>query len=165
MSISSNEVLKGFHNLAKAVGDKSMNSDAFFEIEGYPASGILIKQFPWPVITPAGEAEMAGPMGSAFWQPQQLKTNQQGQVTIHETVTGAAQQLLTDIVSKGGRFNATVYEGSPDKFWRAVKIRDAFIVLDPVDRDWENRSQVTAFSGTLFFHYFGETLPGNILPV
>jgi hypothetical protein len=29
--------------------------------------------------------------------------------------------------------------------------------MDAVDRDWENRSQILQFSGTLFYHYFGET--------
>lgn len=165
MSLQSADVLKGFYNLAKAVGDKAINSDAYFEPEGYPQAGILIKQFPWPVLTPGGEIEVPGPIGSASWQPQQLKLHQQGQITFSETVNGVAQSFLNSINAAGGRFNATVYEGSPDKFYRAVKIRDAFIVLDPVDRDWENRTQVLTFSGTLFYQFYGETIPGNILPV
>lgn len=164
MSLSSPEVLKGFYNLARAVGDKAINSDSYFEPEGFPQTGILIKQFPWAVLTPGGEIESPGPMGSASWQPQQLKVNQQGQVTFTETVTGAVQSFLRSLNAAGGRFNATIYEGSPDRFYRAIKIRDAFIVLDPVDRDWENRTQVLTFSGTLFFHFYGEELPGNILP-
>lgn len=165
MSLSSPEVLKGFYNLAKAVGDKAINSDSFFEPEGYPQLGILIKQFPWPVLSPGGEIEVPGPMGSGSWQPQQLKVHQQGQISISETITGTAQQFLNTLNVNGGRFNGTVYEGSPDRFYRAIKIRDAFIQLDPVDRDWENRTQVLTFSGTLFFHFYGETIPGNILPV
>lgn len=164
MSLQSAEVLKSFYNLAKAVGDKAINSDAFFEPEGFPQVGILMKQFPWPVLTPGGEIEIPMPNGSAGWQMQQLKVHQQGQVTFSETVNGIAQSFFNDVNARGGRFNATVYEGSPDRFYRAVKIRDAFVVMEPVDRDWENRSQVLTFSGTLFFNFFGETIPGNILP-
>lgn len=164
MSLSTPEVLKGFYNLAKAVGDKAINSDAFFEPEGFPQLGILIKQFPWPVLSSAGEIEIPGPMGSASWQPQQLKVNLQGQIAITETVNGDAQNFLNTLNYKGARFNGTAYEGSPDRFHRAVKIRDAFIVLDSPDRDWENRSQVLTFNGTLFYHFYGEVIPGNILP-
>lgn len=165
MSISSPEVLKGFYNLGKAVGDKSMNSESFIEFAGHPDIGILIKQFPWPVLSPGGEVEGAGPMGSAYWRPQQLKVNQQGQITIQETVTGAAHAFLMDVIAKGGTVNGTVYEGNPTAFYRGAKIVDAFFVVEPVDRDWENRSVVTAYSGTMFYHFFGEMLPGNILPV
>ena len=39
--------------------------------------------------------------------------------------------------------------------------------MDPIDRDWENRSQILIFTGTLFYHYFGDiekgSADGNIL--
>lgn len=165
MSVSSADVLKGFYNLSKAVGDKSINSDAYFDIEGFPGMGILIKQFPWPVLTPGGEIEMSGPMGSGMWQPQQLKVHQQAQVSFTETTTGAVHNFLKALSKKGWKFNAWIYEGSPDAYYRAVKIRDAFVQIDPTDRDWDNRTQVTMFSGTMFYHFFGEDKPGNILPV
>jgi hypothetical protein len=39
---------------------------------------------------------------------------------------------------------------------------DCFLQFDNPDRDWENRSAATTVSGTLFFHYFGDKIPGNI---
>ncbi|MES2945116.1 MAG: hypothetical protein V4772_19800 [Pseudomonadota bacterium] len=61
------------------------------------------------------------------------------------------------------KFNATAYEGSPEKFYRAYKMVDGFFVPDTPDRDQENRSQGTLISGTFFYHYFGEELPGDIV--
>jgi hypothetical protein len=163
MAVSSAEVLKGYHNLARAVGDKSVNSDAFFVIQGYEQLGILIKQFPWPTLGVGGEIEIALPGGSKAFQSQQANPALQGQVTFTETSKGHVHKFLLDILKKGGKFNATVYEGTPDRFHYAKKIVDCFFQPDQGDRDWENRSQITTVSGTLFFHYFGDDVPGNIL--
>ena len=163
MTVSSADVLRGFYNSTRAMGAKSISSDAYFLIDGHEDLGLITKQFPWPVLGVAGEIEVPGPLGMASWQPQQLKTNLQGQITFSETVTGRVQRFLDDVVANNGLFNATVYEGTPDTFTRACKIRDCFFQPDLPDRDWENRSQVTTIAGTLFFHFFGEVLPGNAL--
>ena len=163
MSVSSAEYLKGFYNTARALGNKSVNSDAYFEIEGHEDLALLTKQFPFPTLGVAGEIEIAMPMGATMWQEQQLKIAQQGQISFTETVTGRVQKFLEDIVAKGGRFQATVYEGTPDRFSRAYKLRDCFFQPDNPDRDWENRSQVTLINGTLFFHFLGEKILGNIV--
>jgi hypothetical protein len=162
MSVSSAEYLKGFYNTARAMGDKSISSDAYFEIEGYEHLGLLAKQFPFPTLGPAGEIEIAMPMGAAMWQAQQIKVNQQGQLSFNETVKGHVTEFMEKIVASGGYFQATVYEGTPDRFHRAYKLRDCFFQPDNPDRDVESRSQVTMISGTLFFHYFSEKIPGNI---
>lgn len=163
MTVSSADVLRGFYNSTRAMGAKSISSDAYFLIDGHEDLGLITKQFPWPVLGVAGEIEVPGPLGMASWQPQQLKTNLQGQITFSETVSGRVQRFLDDVVANKGLFNATVYEGTPDTFTRACKIRDCFFQPDLPDRDWENRSQVTLIAGTLFFHFFGEVLPGNAL--
>ena len=92
---------------------------------------------------------------------QQIKVAQQGQISLYETVAGSIDNMLVDLITRGGTFNAKIYEGTPQKFLRAKRIVDCFIQMDNPDRDWENRSQVLTFSGTLFFHYFGEVLAGN----
>ena len=145
------------------MGDKSVNSDAYFEIEGQDDLALLTKQFPFPTLGVTGEIEVASPMGAAMWQPQQLKVNQQGQISFYESVSGRVQKFLEDVVAKGGLFQATVYEGTPDRFHRAYKLRDCFFQPDNPDRDWENRSQITMINGTLFFHFFGEKIPSNIV--
>ena len=164
MTVSSAEYLKSFYNTARALGNKSISSDAYLEIEGFEQLGLLTKQFPFPTLSTAGEIEVAMPMGAAMWQPQQLKINQQGQLGFSETVVGHIAKFLEDVVkgSKGGIFQATVYEGTPDRFHRAYKLRDCFFQSDNPDRDWESRSQITLINGTLFFHFFGEKIPGNI---
>jgi len=101
------------------------------------------------------------PLGSTQWQPQQIKVAQQGQVTLIETAVGTIDNMLIDLLSKGGTFDAKVYEGTPQKFLRSKRIVDCFLQIDNPDRDWENRSQILTFSGTLFFHYFGENAAGN----
>lgn len=155
MSVNTGAYLKGLFNSTQAMGDKVISSDAFFEIEGHEELGLLIKQFPWPELSSAGEIEVPMPMGAAKWQPQQVKINQQGGITLMETKAGHIQKFLEDILQTGGRFNAKVYEGEPGNFTRSAPIRDCFLQLDNPDRDWENRAQIMLVSGTLFFHYFG----------
>jgi hypothetical protein len=90
---------------------------------------------------------------------------QQGQMALSETVTGMVQKFLEDVIAKKkGVFDVNVYEGTPDRFYRGYKLRDCFFQVDNPDRDWENRSQITMINGTLFFHFFGEKIPGNIIP-
>lgn len=166
MTVSNADYLKGQYNAVRLLGNKSVNSDAFFEIDGYPQIGFLIKQFPWPTLGPGGEIEVAGPAGMGMWQPQQLKIHQEGQITLMETITGSVQAFLEDVITRSGAiFQGTVYEGTPDRFYRAHPMRDCFFQPENPDRDWENRAQITTISGSLKFHFFGEKIPGNILPV
>ena len=93
-----------------------------------------------------------------MWQPQQAKIAQQGQVALEETVAGSIDNMLVNLISRGGLFNAKIYEGTPQRFLRAKPIVDCFLQIDNPDRDWENRSQILIFTGTMFFHYFGEVI-------
>ncbi|AJK46243.1 hypothetical protein [Burkholderia plantarii] len=161
MTVSTASLLKGHYDTTRALGAKVISSDFAFEIEGFEANWLLAKQCPWPEISPTGEVEVPMPLGANMWQPQQIKIAQQGQISMQETVAGSVDNMLIDIIARGGLFNAKVYEGTPQKYLRAKRIVDCFMQMDNPDRDWENRSQVLVFSGTLFFHYFGETLPGN----
>ncbi len=162
MSIASQNLLKAFFNGKAAVGAASINSDAALQIEGFESLWLQTKQFPWPVVGPSGEIEQPGPMGSVSVIPAQLKTAQQGAIQFSETSNGAVMAFMENIVARGGVFNATAYEGTPDQFVRAYRLKSCFFVPDQADRDWENKTQVTLISGTLHFHYFGETIPGNV---
>ena len=155
MSVNTGPYLKTLYAGAAALGDAAVSSDAYFEIEGHEDLGLLIKQFPWPVLSSAGEIEVPLPMGMSKWQPQQTKVNQQGGVTLKETKAGHIAAFLEEVIASGGTFNAKVYEGEPNNYTRMCKIRDCFLVMDNPDRDFENRSQILMVSGTLFFHFFG----------
>jgi hypothetical protein len=161
MTVSNTAYLKGLFDQAKTLGDKAISSDFALEIEGFESMWMLAKQCPWPVVTPGGEIEVSSPLGGTIWQPQQAKTALQGQVSLQETVHGSVNTLLINLLTKGGRFNAKIYEGTPQRFLNAKRIVDAFLVVDNPDRDWENRSQVLMFTGTMFFHYFNEDIAGN----
>lgn len=161
MTISNAAYLKQFHDTAKAQGAKVISSDFAIEIEGFEHNWILTKQCPWPELSTAGEIEISGPLGSASWEMQQAKVNQQGAISFMETTAGSIDQMLVNLIASGGKFNAKIYEGTPQKFLRAKRIEDCFFQIDNPDRDWENRSQILLFAGTMFFHYFGETIPGN----
>ena len=161
MSVNTGAYLKGFHDKTAAMGDKAINSDFTFEIEGFEGTYLLAKQAPWPELSPQGEIEVPTPLGGKSWQPQQVATAQQGQISLYETTAGAIDDLLVSLLANGGKFNAKIYEGTPDKFLRVKRIQDCFIQMDVPDRDWENRSQPLMFSGTLFYHYFGEVETGN----
>ncbi len=162
MAVSTNEYLKGFFDSTKAMGEKVIGSDFAFQLVDYPDTWLLCKQAPWPESSPQGEIEVATPMGGVMWQPQQIQVAQQGQVSFYETVAGQVEQTLVSLlVNQHGRFDAWVYEGTPERYIRRKLLRDCFMQIDNPDRDWENRSQPLMFSGTLFFHYFGETEQGN----
>lgn len=161
MTISNAAYLKGFYDKARSQGAKAISSDFTFEIAGFEDTYLLCKQAPWPVLSSGGEIEVALPLGSAMWESQQIKNALQGQLSMYETAAGAIDQTLVDLISRGGYFDAKIYEGTPQKFLRAKKISKCFLQMDAADRDWENRSQVLTFSGTLFYHYFGEVIEGN----
>jgi hypothetical protein len=162
MTLNTDTYLGQALNQLQTFGDKSISSDATMVIDGFEQYRFLFKQFPQPTLSSAGEIEIAGPMGIATFQPQQAKINQQGQVSMYETVDGDAEKLQRAIMAAGGRFDATIYEGTLEKHTRGWRIYKCFVQLDNPDRDWENRGQVTMLSGTMFFHYTGETLPGNV---
>lgn len=157
MTVSSAAYLKSLHNTTLALGDKAISSDAQMVIEGFEDIKLLIKQFPWPVLTSAGEIEVPMSMGSAHWQAQQLKPAQQGSITFMETVKGHISEFLAKVIKQnGGYFNATIYEGTEENYSRKCKITRCMLQLDPVDRDMENRSQILLVTGTMFYHYFGD---------
>lgn len=161
MTVSSAAVLKGFYTATKALGTKSINSDAWFEIDGHADLALLTKQFPFPTLGSQGEIEVAMPSGGKTWMAQQVNTAQQGPITFTETIAGRVMGFMKAILAAGGEFNATVYEGTPDKFTRAYKLVGCIFVPDASDRDWENRSQLTLINGTLFFNFFGDEIAGN----
>lgn len=164
MSLATLDFLRNTYNAARAMGDKAVSSDATIVVPGYEDLALLIKQFPWPVISPMGEIEIATPMGGMAYQPQVMRMAHQGAFSIYETEGGHAQQFFTRLfLENGGRFNrAVLYEGTQERFRRALVIVDGFFVVDPADRDMENRAQAVMFTGTMFFHHFGEIIPGNV---
>ncbi len=167
MTVSSAQHLKGYYDATRALGDKVVVSDATLEIEGFETMHFLTPQFPMPELSVAGEIEIPTPLGAAAWQPQQTKVHQQGSITLMETTAGHVSDMLLRLLTGGsqGRFNAKIYEGTPDKFYRAHRIIDCFMQIENPDRNWEDRSQVLKLTGTIFFHYFGEQIPGNVKPV
>jgi hypothetical protein len=156
MTISSNMYLKGAFTATKALGDKAISSDAMLEIVGFEGMSLLIKSFPWPVLSSGGEIETPMPLGQAMYQPQQIKTHMSGGVTIMETVDGKVSDMLVNLLAKGGVFDAHAYEGTPQNHTRVKPLYGCFFVIDPAERDWENRSQQLNMTGQLHYHYFGD---------
>ena len=155
--ISSAQELESFYNISKALGAPAISSDGTMVIDGFESMYVTIKQFPWPVIAPMGEIETSEIMGSMNYEPQQLKTAFSGPITFKETINGTVQKLLNDIAAQGGKFSATMHEGTPDNAIRSLPIVNAFIVMDVVDRDSENRGQALLLTGQIFFRYVGQT--------
>ena len=161
MTVSNQQYLSDFYDASKALGKKIINSDFTFEIEGFEGLYLLGKQCPWPVTTVGGEIEIPTLLGNKLFEPQQVETAKQGQVSFLEPTAALIDQMLVDIITNGGVFNAKIYEGTPTKYLRYKSIRDCFMKIDDTDRDWENRSQPLLFSGTMFYHYYGEVSEGN----
>ncbi len=161
MTVNTGAYLQQQYNTIKALGDKVVSSDAMIVFEGFENIRLLCKQFPWPVLTSNGEIEIANPLGMISYQPQQIKIAQQGSIELYETQEGHIQAFLEQVIAGGGRFNASVYEGTVDKYKRMLPIYDCFMENENAQRDWENRSQIMTIGGNLYFHYFGEAEPGN----
>lgn len=156
MTVATGAYMKGLFNATIAMGDKVVSSDAQLVIEGFEHTKLLIKQFPWPELSPGGEIEVPMCNGGAYWQPQQIKTHQQGSITFMETTQGHVANFLEEVIKRNGaKFNATAYEGTEENYTRKCPIRQAFVQLDPPDRDMENRSQILLVTGTIFYNYFG----------
>lgn len=156
MTVSNEAYLKSVFDSTVALGDKVVSSDAQFVIEGHENLSLLMKQFPWPILSSQGEIEVPGPAGSKTWQAQQIATAIQGPFSSFETAAGQIQDMLKAINDNGGYFNARVYEGTPENPKRSARLKKCFLVLDQVDRDFENRAQLMMISGTIHYHYHGE---------
>lgn len=57
---------------------------------------------------PTGEIEIPMPLGSMMYQPQQIRIAYQGQISLLEDVACSDDQMLVNIIAKGGIFNAKV---------------------------------------------------------
>lgn len=156
MTVSNLAYLKEVFDATVALGDKIVSSDAMIVIEGYESLSLLIKQFPWPILSPQGEIEVAGPMGTKTLQPQQVGTAMQGPISFFETKKGHIQNMIEQVINSGGLFDARIYEGTPENHSRSARIKRCFFQLDNPDRDFENRSQLMMISGTMSYHYHGE---------
>lgn len=162
MAVDTAEQLGSTYNIMRSIGAPSVNSDAFCEVIGFEQMGFLIKQFPWPVLASRGEIEVPMPNGGMTYKPQNIKTEFQGPVQLKETADGAVHRFLKELVSRKLEFDALIYEGTAERFTRGMKVRGCFFQIDTADRDWENRSQLTLLSGTMFGNYFGEDIAGNV---
>lgn len=161
MAVSTGAFLKGFHDTAVTMGAKIISSDFTIEIEGFESMYLLTKQCPWPILTTGEGIEIPSVLGTAMWQPGQVKINQQGAIAFEETVAGSADNLLVALLLRGGEFNAKIYEGTPTKYLRYKKISKCSLNCEPVDRDWENRTQPLLITGNMFYHFYGEVVEGN----
>jgi hypothetical protein len=161
MTVSKSRYLKTHYTAAQNLGYKEVSSDFALEIVGYESMWMLCSQAPEPELTPQGEIEIPMPLGASRWQPQQVKVAQQGSITFMETMVGHVSDTLLSLILDGGTFDATIYAGTPQNYLRKKQIWDCFLQLDNPDRNWEDRSQILKFSGTIFYHYFGEVFDGN----
>ncbi|WP_428383774.1 hypothetical protein [Nevskia ramosa] len=161
MTVSRISTLQDIFNLSLAAGDRELASDFYFEIIGEEQIGILMKGFSVPFIS-AGEAvEVPGPVGSSHWQASQVDYKFQSAVQFTETVAGTLDAFLMRIVARpGAKFDARIYSGTPDNFSRVRFLRQCLVKIDPADVDHENRQSLLLVSGTLSYHYFGESKPG-----
>ncbi|MBD8671644.1 hypothetical protein [Pseudomonas lurida] len=136
------------------MGRKAVQADATIVFDDFPDTVLLIKQFPWPVATPGDVVEFFGPIGQKMVQPSQNKTKQEGPVAIYETVNNHCSEFLKKVIESGAQLNATVYAGRPESYTKKEEIKDACLIMDTPDRDWENETQVLICQGTLHFHWF-----------
>jgi len=162
MTVSNATYLKQLYETANAIGQKAISSDAMIEFTGFESMALTVQGFPWPVLSSGGEIPVPMPLGIEQNIPQQAKINQQGAVTIQETVVGSGANMLLQMIAAGGRFNGKVYNGTTDQYRFYLNIVDCFLVCEPAERNWDARGSILTLSGTLFYHYFGEVVPGNI---
>lgn len=162
MAVSSTNTLQNIHSQIGAMAQKTMNSDFTVEIAGFPNITLLFKQAPWAVLTTGEAVEVALPMGLTGWMSSNVTYNQQGPFSMYETEDGMIDNFLLALLLEGGVFDCTVYNGTKDRFTRAKRYSGCRLNAETVDRDWENRTQPMMISGTMYFHYSGEDIAGNV---
>lgn len=155
MTVSSLAVLSRTFQNTNDLGAKAVSADATIIFDGFEDMELLCKQFPWPVATVGGVIEFFAPLGQKMGQPSQVKTMQEGPIQIYETRTNRAAEFLKALIASGGQLNGTVYAGRPDDYTRKEDFKQAMLVIDTPDRDWENDMQVFILAGTMTFHWFG----------
>jgi len=162
MAVSNLNALKSAHAAVGGMSKKAVTSDFSFVIKGFEQFRFLVKQVPWAVLSHGEPMEIPCELGLVEWQPTQAKTHLQGAITMMETEDGMVDNMLISMLMQGGEFDAIVYEGTRDKFTRAKRYTKCHTVMEPADRDWESRQQPLLLSGTLYFHYIGDDIPGNV---
>lgn len=153
MTVNSHELLSSTFRNIQALGRKAATGDAVLVIHGHEKIQLLFKQFPWPVATVKDSMEFFGPNGMAMGQPQNNKIKFEGPVGIYEVVGSTVSDELITMISNGAIFEATAYAGRPEDYTRTEELLGAYLVLDVVDRDWENDTPLL-LAGTLHFHWF-----------
>lgn len=166
MAVTRASVINGFHESSRVSGDKRVAADYSLQIDNFEDRWLLCKSQFWPELTPGEGIEVPTPLGSAMWQPSQCKFHQQAQVTFQESKSGIIQAMFNSLLlcSNGAgaaRFNAWVYYGTPESYIQRARIMDAFITAEPVEVDWENRTQIVTIPATIFYHFYGEYEDGT----
>lgn len=168
MAVSRASVIKGFHETTRQQGDLRVSADYSLQIDGYENTWLFCKTQFWPQLTPGEGIEITTPLGSGMWQPSQSKFHQQASVTFQESASGVISQMFQDLlICKGGttadggngtgRFSAWVYYGTPENFIERARIEHAFISAEePVETDWESRTQIITIPSTIFYHFYGQ---------
>lgn len=160
MTVSRQSFHSDQFNLSQAIGDRIVASDFYFEIAGNEGIALLMPNFSIPFVTTGEPIEVPLPLGQVHWQQSQLVTNFQGPVQFQETVAGHIDEFTKIINSKGGSFEARIYHGSPDDYYRFWPLRKCMLKLEPADVDFGNRSSLLNVSGSLSYHYFGDVKKG-----
>lgn len=148
--------------LTQALGSKLNAGNMSFAPIGFDGLYLLIKQFPYPILSGGEGIETPEAGGGIGFEQAPIKTHFQGPIAMQETVAGTARQFLNDVILAGGFFDARIYEeGTPERHTASYVIERAFIQLDAPDIDWENKMQVLMLNGTIFYRFFGRRDPGN----
>jgi hypothetical protein len=161
MTVSKSRYLKTMYSATEAMGYKSVSSDFTLVINGYEEMEFLCSQAPYPDLTVQDAIEVPMPLGISRWQPSQVKVNQEGAITFMETMRGHVSSMLLSIIADGGSFDCTIFEGTSTNYLRKRNLWDCSLKLDNPDRNWDDRTQILKFSGTIYYHYFGEVFEGN----
>lgn len=165
MAVTRASVIKGFHDASRLSGDKRVAADYSMQIDGFEDRWLLCKSQFWPELTAGEGIEVPTPLGAAMWQASQCKFHQQSQMTFQESKAGIISQMFKDmlICEPGGSaasFNAWIYYGTPEAYIQRARIEYAFLTAEPVETDWENRTQIITIPTTIFYHYYGQTESG-----
>lgn len=153
---------EGQFRLTQGLGAKLNAGDMTFEPVGFAGLYLLVSQFPYPFLSGGQAIEVPEAGGGTSLEQAPLKTDFQGPFSMHETVAGSARKFFEDVIQAGGYFDARIYEGTPERHTSSYLIERAFVQIDPVDVDWENKMQVLRLTGTVNYRFFGKRYAGNV---
>lgn len=151
-----------YFRMIQARGAPAIAAEYLFVPEGYEELKLAVKSFTLPVNVAEEMIQVNAVGGMTFGIPQLAKTYFTGAVSFIEDVNGGVHKLLTALsatqtIDNRPTLNGAIYRGAEDNYTQKWELKNiSFYGFESTAVDYENRTQLTVWSGHMAYSYFGE---------